>query len=242
MGALDNVDALFAAWRPGEEGGNALVSLIQGDVNPSGKLVQNWPRTVGHIGGGAAPWLQRVVGKWISNHRGVQDKDGRRYDNYVTSSFAPTPLFRFGQGLSYTTFEYMSLTVEEGDGAALESSYRHSATATVWTATVELKNTGDQEGTEVVQVYVQDPAGLGVVPFWKRLAGFSRVTIKPGETVSVEIPLLYDDIAMHWGPVSKMAFRLASGTYVVTAGGSSDEDSLSQEVSLSGHPDTQSVV
>ncbi len=93
------VDALLAAFRPGEEFGNAVVNLLTGAVSPSGKLAQSWPRTVGHVGSGSSPWLQAVRGKWIANERGEVDADGRRYDPYAsTATEAPTPLFYFGYG------------------------------------------------------------------------------------------------------------------------------------------------
>jgi beta-glucosidase-like glycosyl hydrolase len=229
--ALDGVDALLAAWRPGQEAGAALVALLQGDETPSGKLAQSWPRTVGHVGSGAAPWLQRRVGKWISNSRGEADADGRRYDNYVSSQFSAKPLFPFGFGLSYTTFAYTALAVAEAPGgAALAPGYDHAADAAVWTATVTLANTGARRGTEVVQVYAEDPAGAGgVVPFWKRLVGFARVTVEAGASATVAIPLLFDDVATH---DSEMDFALAGGEYLITAGGSSVLTPLSQKVTL----------
>ena len=93
------VDALFAAFRPGEEFGNAMVNLLTGAVSPSGKLAQSWPRSVGHVGSGSSPWLQAVRGKWIATAHGVTDPDGRWYDNYLsTATEAPTPLFYFGYG------------------------------------------------------------------------------------------------------------------------------------------------
>ena len=76
-----------------------MVRLLTGEVVPSGKLVQSWPRSVGQVGSGSSPWLQAVRGKWVSNHRGEVDADGRYYDNYVSSaSQHPTPLFYFGFG------------------------------------------------------------------------------------------------------------------------------------------------
>eukprot|EP00750_Incisomonas_marina_P008546 INCI15511.2.p1 GENE.INCI15511.2~~INCI15511.2.p1 ORF type:complete len:720 (+),score=138.36 INCI15511.2:139-2298(+) len=138
---LNNVDALFATFRPGEEFGNAMVRLLTGEVVPSGKLVQSWPRSVGQVGSGSSPWLQAVRGKWVSNHRGEVDADGRYYDNYVSSaSQHPTPLFYFGFGMSYTNFSYESLSIEAGEDDVL------------WIATVKVKNVGAVDATEVVQV------------------------------------------------------------------------------------------
>ena len=92
---------MVAAWRPGEEGGHAIVNILTGRANPSAKLAQSWPRTVGHVHSGSTPWLQRVRGKWVANGKGCNyDADGRCYDAYTSSGFAPTPLFYFGAGLS----------------------------------------------------------------------------------------------------------------------------------------------
>ena len=121
---LGKVDALIAAWRPGEEAGTAILNVLSGGVNPSAKLAQSWPRTAGHVHSGSSPWLQTVRGKWAANHKSEVheynathnsdkvtmnqanwcclsqvDADGRWYDSYVSSDFADaTPLFRFGFG------------------------------------------------------------------------------------------------------------------------------------------------
>lgn len=154
---LSQVDALFAGWRPGEEGGTAIVDLLMGHQVPSGKLVQSWPRTVGHVHSGSSPWLQRVQGKWVANSKGCETEDGRCYDPYVFDGFDSTPLFQFGFGMSYTTFRYTKISITKpslGPGRVPLQSLDE----VVFTVTVDLKNSGTQySGQEVVQVCTGPP-------------------------------------------------------------------------------------
>ena len=163
---------MVAAWRPGEEGGHAIVNILTGKANPSAKLAQSWPRTVGHVHSGSTPWLQRVRGKWVANSKGCgYDSDGRCYDPYVSSGFEPTPLFYFGAGLSYTTYSYSALTVTPAMDPAkgLAWGFADSTDAdAVWRVSVTVTNTGKVAGQEVVQIYVKDPDNLPFVPYWKR--------------------------------------------------------------------------
>jgi len=188
--ALDKVDAVLSAWRPGEEAGSAIVALLSGKVTPSAKLPISWPRTVGHVHSGSTPWLQRVRGKWLANGKGVVDQTGRRYDGYVSSEFSsPTPLFGFGFGLSYARFEYSKFVVHTvaleasslqgsqltlGRRACGPSCLRRADGTLLYRVQVDITNTGSYPGVEIVQLYVQDPPGNGFVPFWRRLLGFTR--------------------------------------------------------------------
>lgn len=227
---LDKVDALLAAWRPGEEGGTAICNIITGKVNPSGKLAQSWPRTVGQIGGGALPWLQRVRGKWVANNKGCTDPDGRCYDAYVDDGFKSTPLFYFGFGLSYSNFNYDKIEVKTitNPQHLLETNLL-AADKLVWNVSVSLTNTGDVAGAEIIQIYVQDPAGLPVVPYWKRLIGFTKVFLGSHESKKVVIPILLMDVAMF---DEHMQLRLFSGSYIITAGSASNNTPLSETVTI----------
>ena len=235
--ALDGVDALFAAWRPGEEFGNAMTSLLFGRVSPSGKLAQSWPRSVGHIGSGSNPWLQRVRGKWLARQKGARDPDGRAYDNYLSSQTqAPTPLFYFGHGLSYSLVSYEKIEiVKPVKPVAAGSANSVDSDDTLWLVRVTLKNIGNMLMTEVVQIYVEDPVGLPFVPFWKRLIGFARVILSPEETKTVEVKILRDDVSMYEAPPSDAeapVLTLFPGQYKVTAGGSSYNTTLSTTVEV----------
>lgn len=246
--ALDGVGALFAAWRPGEEFGNAAVNVMMGRTNPSAKLSQSWPRSVGQVGGGASPWLQTVRGKWIANNKGdVDPLDGRRYDTYASSaSKLATPLFYFGYGLSYTTFAYRSLSVVP---VAVPAEHNTATEITdvgqpLWQAHVEVSNVGSVAGTEIVQVYVKDPAGLPFVPFWKRLVGFGRIHLLPGQTATLTITVKSDDVALYADPETSQCDEnggvrsldpvliLFPGEYMVTAGGASNDATVSATVKI----------
>eukprot|EP00746_Dinoflagellata_sp_MGD_P103240 gnl/MRDRNA2_/MRDRNA2_426388_c0_seq1.p1 gnl/MRDRNA2_/MRDRNA2_426388_c0~~gnl/MRDRNA2_/MRDRNA2_426388_c0_seq1.p1 ORF type:complete len:194 (-),score=29.69 gnl/MRDRNA2_/MRDRNA2_426388_c0_seq1:223-762(-) len=153
---------------------------------------------------GASPWLQMRNGKWIINHLGEADPDGRRYANY--GSDAADPLFYFGEGLSYTTFKISDLSVQApgSDGNPA-------------TARVLVTNIGRVSGTEVVQVYVVDPVMAFVRP-WKRLVAFQRVSLQPGEARHIEIGVTANNLAFY---DDELRLRVVPGTYLVSAGSSS---------------------
>lgn len=236
---LQNVSALLLAWRPGQAGARAIADVLVGAVNPSGKLASQWAQHVGQLGSGAQPFLAKRVGKWIANGRSAPDAtDGREYDPYVASAFPSTPLFRFGAGLSYTTFEYRSLALSPAPSIASlpgggvfsgrgRAGYAGAINTPVVTATVMLCNTGSRAGAEAVQVYSQDPAASDfetpLVPYWKRLVGFGKILLAAGACDSLAIPLLADDLALY-DPA--MNLRIIAGSYAITAGGRSDADTL----------------
>eukprot|EP00040_Diaphanoeca_grandis_P039709 m.259858 g.259858 ORF g.259858 m.259858 type:complete len:782 (+) comp38816_c0_seq1:26-2371(+) len=212
---LKNVTAIFSAFRPGQAGGTAIANLLMGKANPSGKLAQNWVRTVGQVGSGSTPWLQWRVGKWVANTRGVVDPDGRRYDNYLPNAGSlddgtADPLFHFGDGLSYTNFSFSPLTI----------MMTPTDPDVVGNAVVEVKNTGAVAGQAVVQLYVQDPIMDNVRP-WKRLAGFSKtLSIAAGASETVTIAITKDELSIH---DDGFKLQVYPGDYVFSVG----EDSIS---------------
>jgi beta-glucosidase len=149
----ENVSAIVETWFSGEKSGLAIADVLLGKVNPSGKLSVTFPRSVGQI-------------PFFYNHKPSS------HHNYV--DLPKTPIYPFGFGLSYTTFEYSGLQVSPEtitpDGHA--------------TVKVSVKNTGNVEGTEVVQLYVRDVVGSVTTPV-KSLKGFDRVSLQPGETKEV---------------------------------------------------------
>jgi beta-glucosidase len=237
---LANVSALVEAWRPGQAGARAIVDVLTGAVNPSGKLASQWAQHVGQLASGAQPWLARRVGKWIANGRSQPDPtDGREYDPYVATAYPSTPLFRFGAGLSYTTFEYRALALSPAPSIASlpgggvfsgrgRAGYVDAINTTIVTASVTVCNTGGRAGTEVVQVYSQDPSASDfdtpLVPYWKRLVGFGRLALAPGSCDTLAVPLLADNLAQY---DPSMVLRIVPGSYKITAGGRSDTDTLS---------------
>ena len=181
--------ALVQAWLPGEEGGNGIVDVLTGRVDPSGRLPVSMPRTVGQVPVYASP---RAGG-------------GRSmfYDDYTDCS--PTPLFPFGHGLSYATFEHGDLTVEAA-----------GSTAEPVVLSIETCNTSDRAGTDVVQLVVTDEVA-SVARHRSLLCGFAKVPLEPGETAdrAVHRPpeparLLRPDRCASWS--SPATSRFASGT------------------------------
>ena len=232
--ALELVGAVVSAWRPGEEGGTAIARVLTGAVNPSGKLTQSWPRTVGHVGSGAAPWLQRVRGKWVANQKGCDAlaTTGRCVDPYTDSRFDPSPLFPFGFGLTFAAFTYRAMRVE----VVMEASELRGAVGwrgefvgkAVWRVSVEVSNEAAIDGAEVVQLYVRDPAGQGFfVPYWRRLVAFGRVYVSGGGVATLTLDVAWEHLAQFDG---EMQLRVMPGEYDLYVGGDAEHTPLSARV------------
>nr|WP_203798310.1 glycoside hydrolase family 3 N-terminal domain-containing protein [Actinoplanes couchii] len=152
----DRAAALVQAFMPGEEGGPAIAGVLSGRVQPSGRLPVQIPR---HHGGQPGTYLQPRLGA----------------DHIGTSNLDPTPLFAFGHGRSYTSFEVSDLRLSD----------REVPTDGEFTATVRAANTGDRAGSEVVQLYLADPVAQVTRPVLQ-LTGFQRVALAPGDSADVE--------------------------------------------------------
>ncbi|MDI3330849.1 MAG: glycoside hydrolase family 3 C-terminal domain-containing protein [Micrococcus sp.] len=237
---LDDVPAVLEAWFPGMEDGNAVANLLYGQVNPSGKL----PMTFGATEREAAfateeqfPGTREDTGKpgGPGPYGDGSDQLIARYTEGLEMGYRwyeahdVEPVFAFGHGLSYTSFEYDDLTVTPlAGGEGLDVSFT-------------VTNTGDVEGAEAAQVYLTLPDRAGQPS--KRLVGFEKVTLQPGEQQSVSVriavddsnrPFSYftpdepDDLA-NWADGQ---WSTASGQYRVHVGGSSDDTPLETGVSL----------
>ena len=181
----ENCDAILQAWYPGQEGGTAVADVLFGDVNPSGKLPVTFYKSSSQL-----PDYEDYSMK------------GRTY------RYFNDPLYAFGYGLSYTSFEIGEAT-SQVDGDAI-------------TVTAAVKNTGVRKGTETVQLYIrnlQDPDG----PL-KSLRGFQRVTLNPGETKSVDINLDRKSFEF-WDPETN-TMRTKPGQYEILYGNSSQDKDL----------------
>jgi beta-glucosidase len=177
--ANDHVPAIMQAWFLGVQSGNAIADVLFGDASPSARLPLSWPRTVGQI-------------PVYYNHRatGRPSSPDRWHTGYLDES--KDPLFPFGYGLTYTTFKYANLKVE---------TPTISSAGTI-RVTTEVQNTGHYEGTEVVQFYVHDRVAPTSRPV-RELKGFTRVTLAPGQSKSVEFSVVANDVGsydpnMHW--------------------------------------------
>ena len=183
--------ALLVAWHGGIRAGRAVADLLFGRVNPSGKLTASWPRAEGQI---PVYYAQKSTGRPIGG------EGARQFDEPYKSTYMDepnAPLFPFGFGLSYATFTYRDLVVENRE---LRPDDRLVVTAVV-------RNTGTRAGDEVVQLYVRDLVGSVTRPV-KELKGFQRITLQPGEEQRVRFEL----------PVSALCFWNAEMRYVVEPG------------------------
>ena len=189
--------AILEAWFPGTEGGHAILDLLTGTKNPSGKLPMTFPRNMGQI---------PIYYNHFSTGRPLTGTDPQRFVSKYTD--APnTPLFPFGYGLSYTEFSYSDVSLSS-DSLTGEDSI---------TASVQLKNTGACTGTEVVQLYIQDVAASTVRPV-RELKGFTRITLTPGETQTVSFRISEAELAFHRADGS---YGTEPGAFRVWIGGSS---------------------
>lgn len=164
----ENMDAILDVWHTGIEAGNAIADVLFGEVNPSGKLTASFPVHVGQI-----PVYHSMLKTGrpdtLANHQKFRS-------NYLDIPNAP--LYPFGYGLSYTTFEYKNLKISGSQmsyGSALEVS-------------VEVTNTGKRAGKEVVQMYLRDVVGSISRPV-KELKGFEKISLAPGETKTVKFTI-----------------------------------------------------
>lgn len=195
---LGNVSAVLQAWYPGMEGGNAVASVLFGDVNPSGKLPCTFPRK---LEDSPAHALGAYPGKdGIETYTEGLFVGYRWYDEKKIE-----PLFPFGFGLSYTTFEYKSMQIVGTKDGNINVQF-------------ELTNTGDRDGAEVAQLYIQ-PGKEALPRPVQELKGFKKVFLKAHETKTVTIRFGSDAFA-YYDPAKK-AWVAEKGRYQVVVGSSS---------------------
>ncbi|HCJ34624.1 MAG TPA: glycosyl hydrolase, partial [Ktedonobacter sp.] len=181
---LEQVAAVMQAWYPGQECGNAIADVLFGDSNPSGKLPQTFPVRLEDT-----PAYLNFPGENGKVHYGEGLFVGYRY--YDAKKIAP--LFPFGFGLSYTTFAYSSLSL----------STQQIGPDDTCSVSVDITNTGQRAGKEIVQVYVRDQQASLQRPE-KELKAFAKVQLKPGERKTVTLSIgrdalaYYDDLAREW--------------------------------------------
>ena len=182
----EHLPAVLEAWFGGSETADALADILFGEVNPSGRLTVQMPRHVGQY-----PFSYRQM-------RTSRRNDGGEFAKYITcyADVSNWPLYPFGYGLSYTTFEYSPMTLSDSvmtlDGEV--------------TASVTVTNTGNREGTEVVQLYIGDRVAKAVRPY-KELRGFERITLQPGESREVQFTLDAERMGYYLSQKSKVESR-----------------------------------
>ncbi|RKJ74033.1 beta-glucosidase [Bacteroides ovatus] len=183
--ASEYADALLTAYYPGQEGGNAIADVLFGDYNPSGRLPISVPRSVGQI-----PVY-------------YNQKAPRNHDYVEVSS---SPLYSFGYGMSYTTFEYSDLQVVQKSARCFEVSFK-------------VKNTGKYDGEEVAQLYMRDEYASVVQPM-KQLKHFERFYLSKGEEKLIVFTLAEEDLSIINQALEQI---VESGTFQVMIGSSSDD-------------------
>ncbi len=172
-----NVPAILNVWFGGSEAGNAIADVLFGDVNPSGKLTTTFPQNIGQVPMYYAhknTGRPLGAGKWFEKFR----------SNYMDVS--NDPLYPFGYGLSYTSFNY-------GDIKASSTSLKGNQTLTV---TIPVSNTGSRNGKEVVQLYIRDLVGSITRPV-KELKGFQKVDLKAGESRDITFNITPEDLKFY---------------------------------------------
>ncbi len=194
--SAEHIPAILETWFPGIQGGNAIADVIFGNCNPGGKIPVAFPRTVGqvpiqynHKNTGRPP----TSDKWTSKYLDVPW----------------TPLFPFGHGLSYTRFDYSNLQINrKGKGRAEKIEI-----------SVDVKNTGELKGDEVVQLYLRDLVS-SVTRSVKELKGFKRIALEPGEMKTVSLTLTTDHLSF----LSRDLDRVVEpGVFRVMVGSSSED-------------------
>jgi beta-glucosidase len=227
---IDHVAAVVEVWYPGIRGAEALANLLTGEVNPAGKLAITFPKSDADL---PHPTLvlpppasqpsRPAPGADISSFMATMAKGLPPFETYYDEKLKvgykwydaekKPVLFPFGFGLSYTTYTYSGLTVKSGETVEISFTVR---------------NTGKRAGTEIAQVYASLPDAAGEPP--KRLIGWARVELTPGESKQVSIPVSRDRLTVY--DEASDGWKLVPGNYAVMAGGSSQDLPLHQQVNL----------
>ena len=196
------VPAILNVWFAGSEAGYAIADVLFGDVNPSGKLTSTFPRSVGQL---PIYYAHKNTGRPLSNTEGKFEKFR---SNYIDER--NEPLFPFGFGLSYTTFDYSNLKISSDKmnfGGKLK-------------VTVDVTNTGNYDGKETVQLYIRDLVGSVTRPV-RELKGFQKITLKKGEKQTVTFDISVEDLKFY---NSDLQFVAEPGQFDIFVGGSSTAD------------------
>jgi beta-glucosidase len=186
---INNVSGIIDAWYPGEEGGNAIADVLFGDYNPAGRLPITFPVDIGQC-------------PLVYNHKPT----GRNDDYYDLTG---QPMFPFGFGLSYTTFEYSDLSFDKNSISKEDSVFIHC----------KIKNIGIIDGEEVVQLYIRDLLASVARPV-KELKGFKRIYLKAGEEKSLTFHITPNELKML---NDKMQWVVEPGEFRIMIGASSKD-------------------
>jgi beta-glucosidase len=169
-----NVEGIIQAWHLGHESGHAIADVLFGDYNPSGKLTVSFPLSVGQI---PVYYSHKTTGRPFQ-------EDLRWCSHYIDSP--NTPLYPFGYGLSYSSFEYSEIYL----------SHSEISPSDTLTATVRIRNAGPYDGSEIVQLYIRDMKGSVTRPV-KQLRGFEKIFLRSGEEQEVAFTITVEDLKFY---------------------------------------------
>ncbi|MDO5396444.1 MAG: glycoside hydrolase family 3 C-terminal domain-containing protein [bacterium] len=205
----------------GQTQGTALGKVLTGDVNPSGRLTTTWYKNADvqklELSNTEQQKIGSITGKYTNyDIQPTDTKPGNTYQYYNN-----TPVYPFGYGLSYTSFEYSNMTIDKTEADANGKV----------TMTVDVKNTGNTGGKEVVQLYVSHPQSNSMTPK-KQLKGFEKVELAAGETKTVSFALDVSDMELYSEKLVKN--EVPSGTYTAYIGKNADDVSLSKTFNVTG--------
>lgn len=196
--AAKNIPAIVEAWQLGTQTGNAVAQVLYGDYNPSGKLPMSFPRNVGQC---------PIYYNNYSTGRPNMTDNNVFWSHYM--DVENSPQFPFGFGLSYTTFDYKNLKINKAAFAKGEAVK----------VSVEVTNSGNFDGKEVVQLYIHDVAASLARPV-KELKGFELIELKKGETKTVTLTLTEKELGFYDNDGN---YLVEPGTFKIRVGGSSDQ-------------------
>ena len=192
-----NIPAIVEAWQLGTQSGNAIAQVLYGDYNPSGKLPMTFPRHVGQV---PIYYNYKNTGRPT-----LPGEDIVFWSHYQDEK--NTPLYAFGHGLSYTTFKY--------DNLKIENTFSENKTVTV---SVDVTNTGELKGKEVVQLYIRDLFASITRPV-KELKGFELIELDPNQTKTITLSLTQEELGFF---NNQGLFIVEDGDFEVFVGGSSE--------------------
>lgn len=200
---IKEVPAVVQGWFLGSEAGNALANVLTGDVNPSGKLTFTFPVKLEDNGA-------QALGEFPGSKDSVTYKEGVFVGYRWAEKYKIKPLFAFGHGLSYTTFQYGKVVADKKSMSASDKI----------TFTVDIKNTGTRDGEEVVQLYIQDVKSSVERPA-KELKGFEKISLKAGEQKTVSFTI--DKAALSFFDAGKHEWVAEPGDFNALIGAASDD-------------------
>jgi beta-glucosidase len=218
---VNQVKGVLEAWYSGQEDGNAIASVLFGDVNPSGHLPVTFPKSLADVPASTPAQWPGVNGQ-VQYSEGV-DVGYRWYD-----AKGIAPLFPFGYGLSYTRFSFSHISVTPG-----QTTSRGEVTVSA-----DITNTGQRAGSDVAQLYVGDPATTGEPP--EQLKGFDKVSLAPGQTKRVSFRLSAAQAFSYWDSTAN-GWAVADGGYKLMIGDSSANLPLTATVDVTRSYGPQAV-